>query len=99
MLRKILRAKTGFKNKYKDFRNKELEAALEFIFHGYTNERDGVTAKVLYKAAKGPSKSRKPVPKAEDEHHEQSFVLQMVKAMVLPCLSYGVEAMRMSMPK
>ena len=57
---------------YKDYRNKELEAALKFIFPGYTNERDGVTAKVLYKAPKGPSKSRKPAPKAKEEKTEKA---------------------------
>ena len=53
---------------FKDYRNKQLEAALKEIFPGYTNERDGITPKVRYTAPKGkPTKGKKGAMKVTKE--------------------------------
>ena len=57
---------------YKAYKNKDLKAALENIFPGYTNERNGIVPKIVYnvspkKKARSPKKKASPQKKNDED--------------------------------
>ena len=55
---------------YKAYKNKDLKAALENIFPGYTNERNGIVPKIVYNVSpkkKAPKKKASPQKKNDQD--------------------------------